>query len=79
MSADPVISLVIGVPFIGFLIYAALSYAYAAGKKGEAGMDIPGAIISIAMAGAFIFFLGQQFPHIPILESWFFMSADPRY
>ena len=79
MSADPVVALVIGVPFIGLIVAISLSYAYEAGKKGEAGLDMPFAVIGIIMAGGFFFFLGQQFPHVPIMEWWFSMSAGSRY
>jgi hypothetical protein len=79
MSVSPVVSLVISVPVVGLIIAISLSYAYQAGRKGKAGLDMLGAVITMIIAGGFFFFLGQQFPHMPIMDWWFSLSRPAGY
>lgn len=70
MPGDPVITLGIGIPFVGAIAYVGLAYARQAGKKGEAGMDMPFAVISAMVALGIAFSLGQSFPYVGMFD-WF--------
>lgn len=73
------ITLIIGFPFVGLVAYIGLAYAREAGKKGEAGMDMPLAVISTLIALGIAFSIGQQVPYADVL-GWVqeMTSSDPR-
>ena len=78
MSGNAV-ALIIGLPFTGLLVAMSLSSAYQAGKKGGRNLNMLGAVITMIIAGGFFFFLGQQFPHMPIMDWWFSLSRPAGY
>ena len=73
MSTNPVTTLAIFLPIIGFLCACALSAAYKAGQNGG-GTQVAAAIITMVIAGLFIFTLGQKMPYTPILQWWLSLS-----
>jgi len=68
MSGSPIIQLGFGVPFIGLAVYIGLSHAKKSGGKGEFGMDMLFAIISIMFALGVAFWLGQDLHHFRLFD-----------